>query len=178
MTNEKKRKRPKYRLEFKQDAAKLVLQPATSRRSYRPIIKRPGTLGPSIEEAVWQWLGDEKVKLEFGGHDELVRLRKENEQLRMERERLKKAAVFFAKEAEYPQGTSKVWVYSGATEDVSSNRTLSRDAGEYQCVLSMEELANLTKPSGMIGSNGQKRKMSLFKSDKVEWSKTRKSSAN
>jgi hypothetical protein len=41
-----------------------------------------------------------------------------------------------------------------------------------------EELAKLTKPSGMIGSNGQKRKMSLFKSDKVEWSKTRKSSAN
>jgi transposase len=38
--------------------------------------------------------------LSLGDHDELIRLRKENEQLRMEREILKKAAVFFAKEAE------------------------------------------------------------------------------
>jgi transposase len=33
-------------------------------------------------------------------HAELIKLRKENEQLRMEREILKKAAVFFAKEVE------------------------------------------------------------------------------
>jgi transposase len=38
--------------------------------------------------------------LSLGDHDELIRLRRENEQLRMEREILKKAAVFFAKEAE------------------------------------------------------------------------------
>jgi transposase len=38
--------------------------------------------------------------LNLADHDELIRLRKENEQLRMEREILKKAAVFFAKEAE------------------------------------------------------------------------------
>ncbi|PKD38515.1 hypothetical protein U737_18325 [Methylomonas sp. LW13] len=71
----------------------------------------------------------------MGEHDELIRLRKENEQLRMEREILKKAAVFFAKEAEYPQGTSKVRVYSRAREDVSSDRTVSSDAGEYQRLL-------------------------------------------
>jgi transposase len=32
--------------------------------------------------------------------EELIKLRKENEQLRMERDILKKAAVFFAKESE------------------------------------------------------------------------------
>jgi transposase len=41
-----------------------------------------------------------KVGLSLTEHDELRRLRKENEQLRMEREILKKAAVFFAKEVE------------------------------------------------------------------------------
>lgn len=59
----------------------------------------------------------------------------------MEREILKKAAVFyapegiFAKEAEYLQGTNNIRVYSGATADVSSDRALSSDAGEQQCVL-------------------------------------------
>lgn len=38
--------------------------------------------------------------LNLSAHDELIHLRKENEQLRMEREILKKAAVFFAKETE------------------------------------------------------------------------------
>jgi transposase len=41
-----------------------------------------------------------KPSLSLTDQDELIRLRKENEQLRMEREILKKAAVFFAKEAE------------------------------------------------------------------------------
>jgi len=40
--------------------------------------------------------------------------------------------------------------------------------------LLQEELAKLDKPSGMSGGNGQKRKMSLFKSDKVGSSKTQK----
>jgi hypothetical protein len=48
----------------------------------------------------------------------------------------------------------------------------------FEIPKTLEELAKLAKPSGIIGSNGQKRKMSLFKSDKVESSKTRKSSAN
>jgi transposase len=41
-----------------------------------------------------------KTNLNLADQDELIRLRKENEQLRMEREILKKAAVFFAKETE------------------------------------------------------------------------------
>ena len=41
-----------------------------------------------------------KATLNLTDHSELTRLRRENEQLRMEREILKKAAVFFAKEVE------------------------------------------------------------------------------
>jgi transposase len=39
-----------------------------------------------------------KPTLNLAGQDELARLRKENGRLRMEREILKKAAAFFAKE--------------------------------------------------------------------------------
>ena len=42
----------------------------------------------------------QKAGLNLANQDELLRLRKENERLRMEREILKKAAVFFAKETE------------------------------------------------------------------------------
>jgi transposase len=50
---------------------------------------------PSANESVMK-----KPSLSLADQGELIRLRKENEQLRMEREILKKAAVFFAKEAE------------------------------------------------------------------------------
>jgi transposase len=43
---------------------------------------------------------EKKSVLNLADQTELIRLRKENEQLRMEREILKKAAVFFAKEVE------------------------------------------------------------------------------
>jgi len=43
---------------------------------------------------------EKKSVLNLTDQSELIRLRKENEQLRMEREILKKAAVFFAKEVE------------------------------------------------------------------------------
>jgi hypothetical protein len=61
---------------------------------------------PSANQSVTK-----KPSLSLADQDELIRLRKENEQLRMAREILKKADVFFAKAAEYPQGTSKVRVY-------------------------------------------------------------------
>ncbi|WP_445368294.1 transposase [Methylomonas sp. BW4-1] len=139
MTNEKQHNRPKYSLEFRQDAAKLVLEKGYSQQ------QAADHLGVSLS-AMRRWVRAErkpsasdatmkKNSVNLGEHDELIRLRKENEQLRMEREILKKAAVFFAKEAEYPQGTSKVRVYSRAREDVSSDRTVSSDAGEYQRLL-------------------------------------------
>ncbi|MBD9363157.1 transposase [Methylomonas fluvii] len=103
MSNEKKHNRPKYSLEFKQDA-RLVLEKGYSQQ------QAADHLGIS-QSALGRWVRAERkpaanasaVKkscLNLSEHDELIRLRKENEQLRMEREILKKAAVFFAKETE------------------------------------------------------------------------------
>jgi transposase len=104
MSNDKKHNRPKYSLEFKQDAAKLVLEKGYSQQ------QAADHLGISLS-ALGRWVRAErkptsqdstakKLGLNLADQDELTRLRKENEQLRMEREILKKAAVFFAKEAE------------------------------------------------------------------------------
>jgi len=103
MSNENKQPKPKYSLEFKQDAAKLVLKNGYTRQ------RAADHLGVSLS-AISRWVKAEKgpeektIKnhsaLNLSAHDELIHLRKENEQLRMEREILKKAAVFFAKEAE------------------------------------------------------------------------------
>ncbi len=97
-------KKPTYSLEFKQDAAKLVLEKGYSCQ------KAAEHLGISLS-ALSRWVKAErppsvtdalskKSGVSLAEHDELRRLRKENEQLRMEREILKKAAVFFAKEVE------------------------------------------------------------------------------
>ena len=104
MTNDIKHKRPKYSLEFKQDAASLVLEKGYSQQ------QAADHLGISLS-AVGRWVRAERKpsandsvtknpSLSLANQDELIRLRKENEQLRMEREILKKAAVFFSKEAE------------------------------------------------------------------------------
>jgi transposase len=104
MTNDKTHKRPKYSLEFKQGASKLVLEKGYSQQ------QAADHLGIS-QSALGRWVRAErkpsgkesatkKSCLNLADQDELIRLRKENEQLRMEREILKKAAVFFAKEAE------------------------------------------------------------------------------
>jgi transposase len=104
MSNSKKVNRPKYSLEFKQDATKLVLEKGYSHQ------QAADHLGISLS-ALGRWvraerkpaggeLTSKKPGLSLADQDELIRLRKENEQLRMEREVLKKAAVFFAKEAE------------------------------------------------------------------------------
>ncbi|MGZ5043336.1 MAG: transposase [Methylobacter sp.] len=97
MTNEKKHNRPKYSLEFKQDAAKLVLEKGYSQQ------QAADHLGISLS-ALRRWVRAErkplttesvtkKPGLNLADQDELIRLRKENEQLRLEREILKKAAV-------------------------------------------------------------------------------------
>ena len=77
--SEIKHNRPKYGLEFKQDAARLVLAERKPSGT-ESIVKKPG--------------------LSLADQAGLLRLRKKNEQLRIEREILKKATVFFAKEAE------------------------------------------------------------------------------
>lgn len=103
MSNEYKQTKSKYTLEFKQDATKLVLKNGYTRQ------RAADHLGVSLS-ALSRWVKAEQgpedvtsknnVVLNLTAHDELIQLRKENEQLRMEREILKKAAVFFAKEAE------------------------------------------------------------------------------
>jgi transposase len=103
MSNQNKHKRPKYNLEFKQDAARLVLEKGYTHR------QAADNLGISLS-ALGRWVRAEqgpvavstskRAVLNLSDQDELTRLRKENERLRMEREILKKAAVFFAKEVE------------------------------------------------------------------------------
>lgn len=103
MSTKIKQKRPEYTLEFKQDAAKLVNEKGYTHQ------QAADSLGISLS-AIGRWVRAErgtatvstakKTALPLNDQAELVRLRKENERLRMEREILKKATVFFAKEAE------------------------------------------------------------------------------
>ena len=103
MSNQIKHKRPKYNLEFKQDAAKLVIDKGYTHQ------QAADSLGISLS-AIGRWVRAERGPatatsesssvLNLSGQAELRRLREENDQLRMEREILKKAAVFFAKEIE------------------------------------------------------------------------------
>jgi len=101
MSNSDKAKKPKFTLEFKQDAAKLVLEKGYTHQ------QASDSLGVSLS-ALGRWVRAERkpVSVVIGKNQplnlaeqcELTRLRKENEQLRMERDIIKKAAVFFAKE--------------------------------------------------------------------------------
>ena len=88
----------KYSTEFKLQAAKLVTEQGYS---YDKAAKRLGTTGWSIRNWVTKFRqtgelppqGDTQPKA-----DELRQLRKENTQLKMENDILKKAAAYFAKE--------------------------------------------------------------------------------
>ena len=103
MNKQNKHKRPRFSLEFKQDAAKLVIKQGYTHQ------QAADSLGVSLS-AIGRWVRAERVPVIVSGEkhshlnltnqSELIRLRKENEELRMEREILKKAAVFFAKEVE------------------------------------------------------------------------------
>ena len=94
MSPTSKQKRSEYTLEFKQDAAKLVNEKGYSHR------QAADSLGISLS-AIGRWsraergsaspTGSKTATLNLADQAELLRLRKENEQLRMEREILKKA---------------------------------------------------------------------------------------
>ncbi len=92
------RARRKHTKEFKNEAVALSRQPGMT------VAKAARDPGLS-ENMLHRWRSELKVHAQraFSGHgrrrrqeDELQRLRRENEQLRMEREILKKATVFFA----------------------------------------------------------------------------------
>jgi len=132
MSKQNKPKRPVYDLEFKQDTAKLVIEKGYTHQ------QAADRLGVSLS-AIGRWVRAErgttietKSTPSLSGQAELVRLRKEVEQLRMKREILKKAAVFFAKKS------SKVYFYSRSTEELPCYGVMSGYEGQYQCFLCME----------------------------------------
>ena len=94
MSTKSNQKRPDYTLEFKQDAAKLVNEKGYTHQ------QAADSLGISLS-AIGRWVRAErgtatvstakKAVLPLNDQAELVRLRKENEHLRMERDILKKS---------------------------------------------------------------------------------------
>lgn len=89
----------KYSKEFKLQAAKLVTEQGYS---CDKAAKRLGTTGWSVRNWIrkFQQTGQLPSKAESQPKiDEIRELRKENKQLRLENEILKKAAAYFAKES-------------------------------------------------------------------------------
>ena len=94
------RTRPPYPEEFRREAIRLALLGDKPRRRLRRIWGSPTSL-------LRNWIKQEKAErserpggLSPDEREELKRLRDENAKLRMEREILAKAAVFFAKESD------------------------------------------------------------------------------
>jgi transposase len=87
-------KKPHYTEEFKKEAVKLVVE-----QGYQ-VSEAARSLGVS-DSAIRKWrsqFGPEANKVEQEQQAEIKLLKKEVKRLRMEREILKKAAAFFAKE--------------------------------------------------------------------------------
>lgn len=95
-----KKKRRKFEPEFKAEAVRLVLEEG---RTVNDVAKSLGIYGSSLGD----WVKQAKIDRGNGPAgapttaelEEIRRLRKEVRELRMEREILKKAATFFAKES-------------------------------------------------------------------------------
>jgi transposase len=94
-----KRARRNFTEEFKAGAVRLVLDEGkTIAQVARDLDLTASALGGWVERARADRSGG-KTGLTSEERAELARLRKENRELRMERELLKKAAAFFAKES-------------------------------------------------------------------------------
>ena len=96
-----KRNRVKYTKEFKQDAVNLVIEQGYSANEAG---RRLGVNQSNISRWVREHRRDQQDLAEGGVprkelEAEIRRLRKENQRLQMEREILKKATAFFAKES-------------------------------------------------------------------------------
>lgn len=92
-----KTKRKRYTQEFKDSAVKLVTE-----QGYK-ISEAARNLDVNVS-LLRRWKAEIEAKQQNNGvtadlKSELVRLKKENHRLKLEREILKKAAVFFAKES-------------------------------------------------------------------------------
>jgi transposase len=96
-----KRKRVNYTDEFKQDAVNLVIEHGYSCHEAG---RRLGVAGSNVSRWVRLHRNGQQQLSKAGMtpkelEAEMRRLKKENQRLRMEREILKKAAAFFAKES-------------------------------------------------------------------------------
>lgn len=94
MTTERKRRR--FSPEFKKDAVALVSEQSYSvAKAAQAVDVSENNLRRWMKELEQQASGEQ---LNADERTELIRLRKENKELRMEKEILKKASAFFAKE--------------------------------------------------------------------------------
>lgn len=88
--------RKKYTLEFKEEAVKLVTEQGYSKSKTALVL---GVDRKNINRWISALKGKETVSTQkMPEQEEIRRLRRENERLKMEREILKKAAAFFASE--------------------------------------------------------------------------------
>jgi len=86
----------RYTDQFREDAARLVIEEGYSLNA---AAKAVGVCHTTIQAWVVKHRGDLSERTKFASlEDENNHLRKENARLRMEREILKKATAFFAKE--------------------------------------------------------------------------------
>ena len=91
-----KRTNKHYPVEFKQEAVALVIEQGYT------IVQAAASLGIT-DKILYNWVAKHKKQaqgdtLSNDERAELIQLRKENKRLQMEREILKKASAFFAKE--------------------------------------------------------------------------------
>ena len=101
MEKERKRKRRTFSAEYKAETIRLI------QRSGKSIGQMALELGIG-DTALRRWVAQAEIEagrgpagtLKRSEREELVELRRENERLRMEREILKKATAFFAKQSE------------------------------------------------------------------------------
>ena len=94
-----KRKRRNFEPEFKEEAVRLVLEEGRSVSSVAKSLDiYPSSLGDWVKQARTDRGDGGAEAMKTADLEEIRRLRKENRQLRMEREILKKAAAFFVKE--------------------------------------------------------------------------------
>lgn len=98
-TKKAKRPRRSFTDEFKAGAVSLVLEKGkTVAQVARDLDLTPSALGQWVEQARADRGKSTRGTLTTEEKEELARLRKEVRELRLEREILKKAAAFFAKE--------------------------------------------------------------------------------
>ncbi len=98
----KKQKRQRFTQEFKDDAVKLVIEQGYSANE---VSRRLGVNQTSVSRWVREYRQENEPSLKGSAtrsdlEVEVKQLRKENKRLQMEREILKKAAAFFAKESD------------------------------------------------------------------------------